>query len=148
LIRHLPDEFSFIEPCAGDGRLVNHITGLTRSLCVWLSDIEPLNEDIDTADALTVELPSADFIITNPPWSRHLLHPMIERFRNHCPTWLLFDADWMHTKQAMDYLPFCDKIVSIGRVKWIENSKHTGKDNAAWYRFRAKKSDTIFHERV
>jgi hypothetical protein len=29
----------------------------------------------------------------------------------------------------------CSDIVTIGRVKWFEGSKHTGKDNHAWYRF-------------
>jgi len=26
-------------------------------------------------------------------------------------------------------------IVSVGRVKWIPDSKHTGKDNVCWYLF-------------
>ena len=30
-------------------------------------------------------------------------------------------------------MPFCKKIVSIGRVKWFGNM--TGKDNCAWYLF-------------
>jgi hypothetical protein len=60
---------------------------------------------------------------------------MIEHFSKQAPTWLLFDADWMHTKQAVPYLTKLKKVVSIGRVKWIENSKHTGKDNSCWYLF-------------
>ena len=40
------------------------------------------------------------------------------------------------------------KIVSIGRVKWIENSKSTGKDNCCWYLFDAKyDGETKFYGR-
>jgi hypothetical protein len=51
------------------------------------------------------------------------------------PTWLLFDADWMHTRQSAPFMPRLRKIVSVGRVKWIPDSKMTGKDNCAWYLF-------------
>ena len=47
--------------------------------------------------------------------------------------WLLFDADWPHTKQSKNYISMCSKIVSVGRVKWFGNM--TGKDNCAWYLF-------------
>ena len=60
---------------------------------------------------------------------------MIEHFSTHCPTWLLFDADWMHTKQSAPYMPWLRKVVSVGRVKWIPGSKMTGKDNCAWHLF-------------
>lgn len=32
-------------------------------------------------------------------------------------------------------MKMCVKVVSVGRVKWIEDSKMTGKDNCAWYLF-------------
>ena len=67
--------------------------------------------------------------ITNPPHSRHLLHPLIVHLSSIAPSWLLIDADWMHTKQAIPYLPACTTIVPIGRLKWFEDSKLTGKDN-------------------
>jgi hypothetical protein len=72
-------------------------------------------------------------IITNPPWDRTLLHPLIEKLSDLRPTWLLFDADWVHTKQSINYLPRLRKIVSIGRVKWFD--KTAGKDNSCWYLF-------------
>ena len=149
----LPEgHFTFIEPCAGDGRLIRHITELAPGAqCLRASDIEPdADEGIDTQDALTldttVEVAAGlrirpDLVITNPPWSRDrksgfLLHRMIERFVEIAPTWLLFDSDWMHTMQAQPYMSqWCSKIVSIGRVKWIEGSKMTGKDNCCWYLF-------------
>ena len=89
-------------------------------------------------------LRDADHIITNPPWDRKILHPMIEHFASMRPTWLLFDADWMHTKQSTPYMDYCQKIVSVGRVKWIPDSKMTGKDNCAWYLF--DQDPTLAHE--
>ena len=87
------------------------------------------------ADALEIKPEPAQFIITNPPWNRKILHPMIEHFSSLAPTWLLFDADWMHTKQSAQYLTKLKKVVSIGRVKWIEGSSSVGKDNCCWYLF-------------
>ena len=89
---------------------------------------------------------AADAIITNPPWSRDVLHGLITHLQNIAPTWLLLDADWAHTKQAAPFLPHSSDIVAVGRVKWIEKSKYTGKDNCAWYRFDIKhKAGPVFH---
>ena len=68
---------------------------------------------------------------------------MIEYFTAFRPTWLLFDADWIHTKQSIEYLPLLKKIVSIGRVQWIVDSKSTGKDNCCWYLFDSCDSQSI-----
>ena len=137
LAPHLPETFTDWEPCAGSGELTGHLWDIFGgdAFLVAASDIAPRHPEIDHADALTAPDPGAGFIITNPPWTRSILHPMIERFSDMCPTWLLFDADWMHTLQAAPYLPRLRKIVSVGRVKWIPDSPHTGKDNCAWYLF-------------
>jgi hypothetical protein len=80
-------------------------------------------------------------VITNPPWARNILHGVIDHFMAEgSPTWLLFDADWMHTKQSAPYIEYLEKIVSVGRIKWIEGSKHTGKDNCCWYLFTSGSS--------
>ena len=74
---------------------------------------------------------------------------MIDHLCKIAPTWLLFDADWMHTKQAIPYLDYCEKIVSIGRVKWFGNA--SGKDNSCWYLFDGKdfdRSGTTFYGRT
>lgn len=138
LIDHLPYEgFTYVEPCAGDGRLVNHISELTggSGVCIHKSDIEPRAEDVREFDALTFLPLPADFCITNPPWDRKFLHSFIVWQSAFVPTWLLFDADWMHTKQSAEYMAYCKKVVSIGRVKWVEDSKGSGKDNSCWYLF-------------
>lgn len=135
LFPHLPsDGFTYCEPCAGDGRLVAHLLS-AGGQCISATDIEPQANWIACRDVLTTLIGSVDFIITNPPWDRKILHPLIIHLSMQAPTWLLFDADWKHTKQAIPYLKFCQKIVNVGRVKWIEGSKMTGKDNVCWYLF-------------
>ena len=135
LADHLPKKpFSYCEPCAGDGRLVKWLNS-HGGICTWASDIEPQADFVLKADALEIKPEPAQFIITKPPWNRKVLHPMIEHFTSIAPTWLLFDADWMHKKQSKQYLTKLKKVVSIGRVKWIEGSSSVGKDNCCWYLF-------------
>ena len=135
LIDHLPKGFTFAEPCAGDGQLVRHLEHFDGH-CTWASDVEPQLHGIaknDFSEIGNYQVMESEFIITNPPWDRKILHPMIEHFTKLKPTWLLFDADWPHTKQSKNYISMCSKIVSVGRVKWFGNM--TGKDNCAWYLF-------------
>lgn len=138
LVPHLGGIRSFVELCAGDRRLVRHL-GHHGLRCVWAGDIEPRAKRVRLVDALKVPpllvFDHADAIITNPPWDRRILHPLIARFAPWGTVWLLFDADWLHTVQSAPFLPLLHEVVSVGRVKWIEGSKMTGKDNAAWYRF-------------
>jgi hypothetical protein len=126
----------FAEPCAGNGALTQHLISAGHTP-YWQSDIHPMQKDIHTANALELTNPLAwaDCIITNPPWDRKILHPMITHFRTLNKTWLLFDSDWAFTKQSIHFMPYCSKIVAVGRVKWIEGSKSTGKDNCSWYCF-------------
>lgn len=148
LIPHLKDSKTFYEPCCGDGRLVSHLENFNLK-CVGKSDIEPLCEDALTKSAFDLteyDLNFANLIITNPPWDRKILHPMIEHFKTMTTTWLLFDADWAHTKQSSELIRYCSKIVSVGRVKWFGNM--SGKENCAWYEFKpVKVSNTLFYGR-
>lgn len=145
LIAHLPDKVDFIEPCAGDGRLIRHLEKHGH-VCTHAFDLEPMAEGIIQKDILffSETLPQASMIITNPPWEREYLHKMIDKFRLSATRWLLFDADWMHTTQANPYLKYCSMIVSIGRIKWIEGTNNTGMDNCCWYRFENSAVETKF----
>ena len=134
LLPHLPETFTFAEPCAGDRRLIEHLQK-NGGNCRYAFDIEPMHKKVVKQDALEHGYSHCDYIITNPPWNRKILHPMIEHFADQKPTWLLFDSDWMHTKQSTPYLKMLKKIVSVGRVKWIEGSAGVGKDNCCWYLF-------------
>lgn len=151
-VMHLHDHFKlpdvrYIEPCAGDGTLIKHMATYGAQ-CVMASDIDPLEagenvckSQISTLDVFDADWEfladqyHADYFITNPPWTRSILHPLIEILSDVRPTWLLFDANWLNTKQAR---PFSERLVRfapVGRLKWIKDSKNTGKDDSAWYLF-------------
>jgi hypothetical protein len=119
------------EPCVGAG-------DLTRELRRHGHAVGLQSDILNGRDALTltaVDMFLCTIIVTNPPWSRDLLHRMIVHFSNLLPTWLLFDADWAFTRQAIPYMRRCRLIVSVGRLKWIPGSAFVGKDNCAWYHF-------------
>jgi len=150
LIPHLREDAVFCEPCAGNGVLIDHLeqNGFT---CNSAYDIEPERNDIEVGDATKIHDNIAELYITNPPWSRNAMHEIIMHLSSHKPTWLLFDADWMHTMQSIPYMKRCRKIVSVGRVKWMPGSKHVGMDNAAWYLFSMhddRGTNTEFYGRV
>ena len=138
LLNHLMVGTKFYEPCAGAGDLIDHLQKFGH-VCVGASDIADHGEHpqvqpgIDCLHLLGVD---ADMFITNPPWSRSELHAIIEHLMHlKRQAWLLLDADWAHTKQAAPYLEYCRKIVAVGRLKWIPQSKNSGKDNCCWYLF-------------
>jgi len=136
LLPYLWQNTHFVEPCAGDGRLVGHLEK-NGHVCTFKSDIEPQAAGIDKLSIfdLTPEMVGDSTVITNPPWERYILHKIINHLRAiGAPAWLLFDADWIHTVQATSYLAYCAKIVSVGRVSWMDNGM-SGKDNCAWYLF-------------
>jgi len=145
LVKHLPEfGFYYVEPCYGTGALKKLIWTYSVGSCVGMYDLYPElynNKHVIKADARTGRYNrGGDFFITNPPWDRskkngEILHKIIDNLAGQKPTWLLFDADWVHTKQSAPYMKYCVKVVSVGRVKWFEDSKHTGKDNCCWYLF-------------
>jgi ligand-binding SRPBCC domain-containing protein len=142
LVPHLRGIRTFAEPCCGDGALVRHLEffGLR---CIYAGDIASGNDALKLDDYGKV-----DAIITNPPYTRRAMHKLVEHFQRVAPTWLLLEMDWAVTKQAGPYLRTCSDIVAIGRLKWIPDSKHTGKDNFAWLRFDAQHtSGPVFHWR-
>jgi len=148
LLPHLAQRTRFVEPCAGNGALIDHLAAAGH-VCARAWDIEPQREDIDRHDALTRLVGNIDCFITNPPWRRDVLHPLILHLSAQHPTWLLFDADWIHTRQAAPYMRLLRKVVSVGRVKWIPDSKFTGKDNCAWHLFdRDADGAAIFYGRA
>ena len=145
LLPHLKKGAVFDEPCAGAGRLSDQLEQAGMMPRV-LSDIDPLDRRVMKCDAFQYAPdPAPDYIITNPPWSRDLLHPLIAHFSNYAPTWLLFDAAWAFTSQSRmhkrglgsvpEIMRRCVKIVTVGRLKWIEGSEHDAKDDVAWYLF-------------
>lgn len=128
--------FDYYEPCVGDGSLKT-LLAADGYTCVGHSDLE--------LDARTTQYDTyASWFITNPPWTREILHPIIENLRKQLPTWLLFDADWMFTAQSNPYMKFCKVVLPIGRLKWIPGTTDVGKDNCAWYLFVGEETNTTF----
>ena len=150
LVPHLIGQRYYIEPCAGDGSLVRHLTSFGMEHALDAYDIEPRADFVRKADMFSVPTRKDALYITNPPWDRKILHPLIESLTYYGGrAWLLFDADWVHTRQSVPYLPRLRKIVSVGRVKWIPDSKMTGKDNCAWHYFTAPSDEpTQFYGRT
>ena len=144
LLPHLKDISTFVEPCGGNGALMEHLEKHWLT-CSWISDIEPSRQDVTELDAFKITkemVENADAIISNPPWDRKLFHPLIDHLvALDKPVWLLADADWIHTKQSTRFVQcYLKKIVSIGRVKWFDNT--TGKDNCCWYLFQKNSEAT------
>jgi hypothetical protein len=149
----LPNRVKFAEPCFGEGILAADLE-INGHEAVWRSDITPYGggrsvEVMNAFDLTSQELNSADMVISNPPWSRQILHPLIKHLSALKPTWLLFDTDWAFTKQSAEIMQtLCTDIVAVGRLIWIPGTKVSGKDNTSWYRFDINKNrDTIFHGR-
>lgn len=137
-----------IEPFAGAGDLTNQFPEIH-----WRqTDIEPQSDYINQKDAFDYtkeEILKFDAIITNPPWSRPILHRSIEYFAPIIQSWMLLDANWLFTKQAGPYIEkYLTDVVTIGRVKWIPNTTMSGKDDCCWYRFSSDKiAPTRFYGR-
>ena len=151
LLPHIKDIATFAEICAGDGSLIDWLE-LEHLTCGYASDIHPKRSEIIKKDAFhlkAIDVANCDVVITNPPWSRPFLHQFIEflMLELNKPSFLLFDADWVHTKQSSPFIPYLRKIISVGRLKWIEDSPHTGKDNCAWYFFNRGEVTTKFFGR-
>ena len=142
----------FCEPCAGNAALIKHVEKwVPGSVCIFAMDLEPQAEGILKGDSSTLSgenLENCDLIITNPPFSWNVLQPMLDRWIKLLPTVLLLPADFMHNLRFQKYLTHCYKIVGIGRVKWIEDSKMSGMDNYCWYFFTPEETgNTIFKGR-
>ncbi len=146
LLPHLDKNTNYIEPCAGNRKLIGH---LYMHNCVGAYDIDNYEgtQYDNFIDATTFDYQIQEentIFITNPPWKRDTLHKIIVNLSDQASTWLLFDADWLYTKQATPFLSRLRKIVTIGRVKWIEGSNNTGKDNCCWYLFdKPKEGNSI-----
>jgi hypothetical protein len=135
LLRRLAPCTRFIEPCAGDGRLIEHLDHAGHVL-VGQYDL-PDDARVKRYDGIE----DGVVFLTNSPWGRSVLHPIIVNLSDQAPTWLLIDADWVHTKQAIPFLPRLQIIVSVGRVRWIPGSPYDGKDNCAWHLFDRPQPD-------
>lgn len=141
----LRPNFTFCEPCAGNGALVSHLEVGFQANCFFPSDIEPQADWITKKDGLDLtaeDVEFCDMIITNPPFTWNVLKPLMDVWIPLKPTILLLPADFIHNIRFGPYLEYCQAIVSIGRVKWIEDSKVSGMENYMWAFFATEKVDS------
>lgn len=151
LLPFLKPHTRFSEPCCGDMALVKHLEKHGHKL-YWASDIEnrvmvgDVGYTVAEIDAMTLTTPLAmsDCVITNPPYKKETLFPMIEHFRNLSPAWLLLNADFAHNIGSSPYLKYCSHIISVGRIIWIKDTKNGGMENFAWYKFEMNECETRF----
>lgn len=152
LLPFIQDVTTFAEPMCGDGAIVKALENGGWE-CVGAWDLEPQGSMIGRAGVRDAgllqaeDLEGADAIISNPPWPMPVKSSpqgsppgwptvgLIDHLMRLRPTWMLLSADFCHNAYAVPLLAHCTDIVSVGRVKWIEGSKHSGLDNASWYRF-------------
>ena len=71
LLPHLAPRTRFIEPCAGEGCLIKHLQSAGH-VSVGAYDLP------DDARTKRYAVDDADVFLTNPPWRREVLHPIIE----------------------------------------------------------------------
>jgi len=140
LIPHLSGINAFAEPCCGDGALVRHLEAIGLR-CVYFGDIR-FGKDALAFDSYG----EVDAIITNPPYTRELMHRLIDHFQKIAPTWLLLEFDWIATQQAKPFMRTCSDVVVIGRLRWFPETKNKGKESYAWCRFDGiERSGTLLH---
>lgn len=140
VVEYMPNPCRFIEPCAGDGRLIKHLESFEGFECVQAFDSAPDAPHIPVGDMLHMPLSSrADMIITNPPWRRKLLHPLMDRIIDEkWDAWLLIDHNWLATQQTAPYREHVRLIFPIGRHLWFDepppgmDTHKTPMDDAMW----------------
>lgn len=142
---------TYAEPCYGYGDLEQLL--MPSADLKFKSDIRvtvPATQVKDAMEVTRKDLADCDLIITNPPFTRSVLLPMIDHFISLKPTWLLLPADYMHNAYFRPYMDKCTYVVSIGRVCWFTSDigkRVASTDNFAWYFWPQGAngdSDTIF----
>lgn len=151
LLAHVPPGTVFAEPCAGAGDLIQLLQA-AGLVCAWGLELEPQGIclrnrwPIGVGNALTLterDLGGVDLLISNLPWERSWLHPLVRHLSALAPLWSLHDASWAFTKQAAAFAPLLTDVVAVGRLKWFEGSRYDPPDDCAWYRFCAPDIDPL-----
>lgn len=144
LLPHIQGK-SYAEPCYGEGDLEDRLMDIAT--CNFRSDIRETvgcSKVKDVMDLTGEDIVDCDLIITNPPFDRKVLLPMLDHMVNLKPTWLLLPADIMHNKYFTPYMKRCSKVVSVGRLYWFKDNDSgksvRGTDNYAWF-FWPKSAD-------
>ncbi len=133
----LPSRTRFFESCAGAGDLVRQISDLGH-ICLDTFDISPGCPVVRQYDALqwAGSDDSETVVITNPPYTWAILRQLIQHFLLHvAATWLLLEADFAHNLRSAPFMRHCCMIVSVGRLKWEQGTRHKSSKNYTWFLF-------------
>lgn len=142
LIPYLPRKAHWVEPCAGAGDLIRHLSSLwPGGQLTHACDLVPNGPGIAEADARSIDL-RPDLFITNPPWpmTGQRGDPALSIILHLCrlaPSWMLLPWDFAANVYYREVADFCVQVVPIGRVSWLGNGT-PGKDNACWMQFDAR----------
>lgn len=138
-----------VDPCAGAGNIAFYLAAL-RALtphdveAVGQYDVRPLAPHIEQMDARHMSsshVAGADAFVTNPPWSRRLLDPLMAHLYGLAPTWLLLPLDHAANAWFAPHMEHCLEVHPTPRLRWFEPT--VGHDdvytrNTAWFLFDAE----------
>jgi hypothetical protein len=85
--------------------------------------------------------------IFNPPyWGKPRdLHVLIGNVSDHTTFWALLQHDWVAKAGSGALASRAQRVIPVGRVKFIPESPHSGMDNVVWIKFtRPSGEPTIF----
>lgn len=136
---------SYGEPCFGEGALTRILTRHLKGLafCGHASDLHPERApeglNVRKLDARTLTRSDlerhVDLWITNTPWQRTHLHPIIDNLTKVAPLWCILPAEFAHRRRNYDYLRKCTHILPVGPVQFRPTKSGNGFFCYAWYRF-------------
>lgn len=140
LLRCLQPQTRFWEPCYGEGWLAAVLKAVGHRF------LGGFDLPIDARSHRYGELAPGEVFITNPPYwgKRRDLHPLIRNLSDQAPTWLLMNSDWLFNVSSGPLTRRVQRIIAVGRVKWIPDSRNTGMENAAWLLFDGKAEHSGF----
>lgn len=141
LVPFLAPYSTYIEPCAGDGSLIDLLASSAPHIdCVGAYDIEPQRAGITQRNCLSLtsrDVTGVHCFITNPPFTFSSLQPILDTLPTLLPTWMLLPADVIHNKRMSVYMDICEFVVSVGRLYWFIDQPIKGVDNFVWLCFDA-----------
>lgn len=128
LLPYVDRELPFVENCAGAGALADQLVA-AGMICADMCDTHPLRDDIHLADALHWHAVGAQYI-TNPPFTRPLMHAIMRHCARQVPSWFLVEADWLITQQAGEIIRrHGSQVVAVGRLRWFREGDPRDKGN-------------------
>lgn len=149
LVRHIR-ACRYAEPCAGNGKLIGHLQDIAS--CVWASDLCPRHRKIVERSAFSLQPcdVGTDLIITNPPFNAKFIYPFIDHVvHNGFVAWLFLPSDFAFRDRSGYVMPYCERMVAVGQVRFIEDSPSKGETNFAWFKFTPHKhKNPVFEYRT